>query len=307
VRAFEACDYLRYARDLGLSAAELGRWLPHCPESSGVEISRNGDAAAALISARQRLDLACQDFALARDLYGKRTWPLLTWRALCEEQAGRPAEAAKLFREALEVNADDRIEDRKQAGAPEDPTLQKDDDGRKYDAREALATASLQRTLPNLAWLSVDVLDPQRGSTTKVDGRPIPESYRGRYYPIDPGRRLLDVEARGYATERRELELKRSDALELRLSLENQGRHESVGIAVAAGGVAAGLVAGYFAARTVQLVDESSSYCREGTPDDVCNPTGVSLRERAKDAQALAAGFAVLGAVGIGTGAYLYW
>ncbi|MBX3191688.1 MAG: hypothetical protein KF819_32145 [Labilithrix sp.] len=220
----------------------------------------------------------------------------MLYLADCYERTGKTASAWGQFREAQASAAKER------------------------DAREKIAKERADRLEPSLSRLTV-VVPPASdvsGLVVTRDGTPLGRAGWGIDAPVDPGPHVVRVSAPGHEARESTIEvgpsgarasfvvtplaLARAPSTEAPAPAPLPTTQRTIGITLAAVGVAAVGVGTFFGVRAIGTLDDSKAHCGERT----CDQTGLDLRDTSRTEANVATALFVAGGVLAGTGAVLW-
>lgn len=237
----------------------------------------------------------------------------LLYLADCYEKSGRLASAWATFEEAVSL-ANTRGDHQRAEIA-------------------AVRAAALE---PQLIRLVVEVPEPlPEGFELSRNGVAVPAAVFGLPVPVDAGTWRLRAQAPGYQTFETSVSVDHTQKEPYRLrllplvptssgentgtdpqttaplaassdDLRDPGSQRTLGLIIGSAGILAGLVSGLFTVLAVNSNDESLNACSSADPN-ACGPDGVTAREDALRQAGIATGAAIVGVVGVGVGATLFF
>jgi tetratricopeptide (TPR) repeat protein len=250
---------------------------------------------------RGELAAACEKFAASQALEpGLGT---LLYLGDCYERAGRFASALATFQEAADL------------------AKQRDD-----APRLRLAQVRVSALEPRAPTLEIRNGPAPQGVDLQitVGGVPLPRADLGRAVPRDAGSYEIRFSAPGHEPFVAQIDLKNADAVVVTIprlvplqspagasarspepDVPQDSTQRTVAWVVGGTGAALAVTAGVFAVLAAGKNSDSKNDC-DSANENRCGPTGVGLRDDAKDLANLATVFGVLGGVGVAGGIVLY-
>jgi hypothetical protein len=230
----------------------------------------------------------------------------MLYLADCYEQRGLTASAWAQFRQAAALASE------------------------KGDPREKVARRRVEALEPKLAYLTIHVKARASGLTVTRDDAPFSEASWGVAVPIDPGKHVVVANATRKKTWKSDVSIGAATRVEVSVPpledvpiaaqppptppVQNTQKEDPatgdnqrlIGIIVGGAGIVALGVGGYFGLRAQSKLDESNAdnHCRP--PNDICDATGLALRQDAGDAATISTVGVIVGVVMIASGVVLY-
>ena len=228
----------------------------------------------------------------------------MLYLADCYEQRGLTASAWAQFRQAAALAAE------------------------KKDPREKVARKRVEAVEPKLAYLTIRVKEKALGLAVVRDDATTSEASWGVPVPVDPGPHTIIAKATGKKTWKSDINVTPQAKLEVMVPpLENApvapppkdnvspqppaddstgDSQRLIGLVVGGAGVVGLGVGGFFGLRAQSKLDASNSdnHCRP--PNDICDATGLQLRDEAGTAATISTVAFIAGAALVIGGVVLY-